>query len=259
MSTHSADHSSQYDAEQPVPAPAAAPEAQVQARATTVEAMEANADRVLAKDQRAILPAVGKAMADKGYFLCGGASLALYLGHRKTNDLDFIRSNDFATDDVEKSLTAASGQKVTLISDGQAGFRQAVFKVGGAKVEVTRMEVKAEDAVEVLGGTKIPSYNESVAMKMAAATYRSTKRDIVDVYYLLRAGHSAEDLIERTVNRYPGRPGLSRTQVAASLVGFEQKVSHRDADLVETIDQVPWSRMKETVQAAFARVRLPPT
>ncbi len=69
-------------------------------------------------------------------------------------------------------------------------------------------------------------------------------RDIVDVYFLLKPGNNPEELVERPVNRYPGRPGLSRTQIVSALVGFEQKASHRETDAVDTIENVPWTRIR---------------
>lgn len=215
--------------------------------------LEANAERVLSQEQRDILATAGPALAQQGMMLCGGSALALYLGHRKAQDLDVMSSRDFATDQVEANLRQ-TGVPVRLKSDAQAGFRQAAFTVGRTSVEATRMEVDTAGAQRLAHGAVIPAYRELVAMKMASAAYRSTKRDIIDVYHLLQVGHTADELVNHVVNRYPDRPGMTREQVAASIVNCTSKRSHRATDPVELTRPVPYEHMLATVQQAFARV-----
>jgi hypothetical protein len=239
-----------------VEAPAARPTPPAVTRtrvARTPADLEANAAQVLTSEQRDILNIAGPALAQRGMMLCGGSALALYLGHRKAQDIDVMSSRDFSTDLVESDLRW-TGLPVRLKSDAQAGFRQAAFTVGRTAVEATRMEVDPTGAQQLASGAVVPSYRELVAMKMASAAYRSTKRDIVDVYHLLQAGHTADELVNHVVRRYPDRPGMTREQVVASIVNCTSKRSHRASDPVDLVRPVPYEHMLATVQQAFARV-----
>jgi len=227
-----------------------------QAVARNAAELEANAVRVLNNDQREALSFIGESLSRRGLALCGGAALALYLGHRRTNDLDLMGSGDFSTDGVESDL-CHTGRPVKLLSDAQHGFRQAAFRVGNTKIESIRMDVDATAGHRITGNTLVPPYEEIVAMKMASAAYRGTKRDIVDVYYMLRAGHTANELVTRVTDRYPDRPGLSRTQIVSSVVNCTSKRTHRSDDIVDQVEPVPWGTMLRTVQRAFAAVDRP--
>lgn len=217
------------------------------------EALESNARLVMSDDQFAVAQAVGSSMARRGLALAGGIGLACYLGHRRSYDLDFMGSGNFNTPAIESDL-AKTGQPVRLISEGAVGFRQAVFKAGITKVEVTQMQVNTEGSHTILGGTVLPAYHEIVAMKVAAAVYRGTKRDIADVYHLLQH-HTPEALVEHTIARYAGRPNMSVLGVLGALTNFPTKATHRAADPLVLVNPVPWEEIHHQVLTKFAQVR----
>jgi predicted nucleotidyltransferase component of viral defense system len=114
--------------------------------------------------------------------LVGGTALALHLGHRNSIDLDFFGSFEYSLIDFtdafnREGFTFNSTQNTSLIN---------IFDIEGVKVDIVNypfewLEAPVEDDGIILAGMK-----DIASMKLAAITNRGTKKDFIDIYFLLQ-------------------------------------------------------------------------
>ena len=133
-----------------------------------------------------------------GTRLVGGTSLALQYGHRNSVDLDFFGSLDddfIAFRDCLESLGHVSIIKETKTI--------RIYDVDGVKidfVDYSRYPWLA-DAVEE-DGLRLASPKDIAAMKVNAIEGRGTRKDFVDIYYLLQH-YSLTEILGFYQEKYP--------------------------------------------------------
>ena len=114
--------------------------------------------------------------------LVGGTALALQLGHRNSIDLDFFGEFqnsyiDFLNTFNNERLTVNSLQNTKSIH---------IFEIEGVKVDIVNYPYKwLEDPIED-DGIKLSGLKDIASMKLAAITNRGTKKDFIDMYFLLQ-------------------------------------------------------------------------
>jgi len=138
---------------------------------------------------------------ERGFYLTGGAALAgFYLGHRTTSDLDLFTSDAAAFERGRFALTdtAASLRAHLDIIQEAPGFHRSVLTRGdeGVVVDLVREQVyqihvdKPERA-----GIRADPPDEILANKLAALVGRAEERDLIDVWFLERAGYRIESAL----------------------------------------------------------------
>lgn len=112
--------------------------------------------------------------------LVGGTALALQIGHRKSDDLDFFGPVPGEALELEHALRAYGAVSLTRRSR-----LIQVYTVRGIKVDVVDYPYPwLADAV--LGdGLRLASCQDIAAMKLSAITNRGTRKDFVDLAFLL--------------------------------------------------------------------------
>ena len=112
--------------------------------------------------------------------LVGGTALALQLGHRKSIDLDFFGTLRLDPLEVEQTLRAYG--PVSLTSRSRM---IQVYSVRGIKVDLVEYSYPWLDDPVAGDGLRLASYRDIAAMKLSAITNRGSKKDFVDLVFLL--------------------------------------------------------------------------
>lgn len=146
------------------------------------------------------------------FYLTGGTALSrFYLGHRKSDDLDFFTSEEELIQPfslkIEKVL-----KKRGLKVDRKRGFRSFVELAVSAQSESTVIHLALDspyrlDPVISAGdfpGLKIDSLRDIAAHKLLALFGRATLRDFVDVFFLIKEKFGKRDLIPMAQKKDPG-------------------------------------------------------
>jgi hypothetical protein len=134
-------------------------------------------------------------LADSGFALAGGTSLALRLGHRLSVDLDFFTANPFAPQTLADKLNIGP-QSITGIAEGTLQIR-----VNNLKIEFLKHSYPNLSEIEVIDGIKIWSLPDVAAMKINAIVNRGSKKDFYDLVALLKL-HSLETLLSFYQKKY---------------------------------------------------------
>ena len=129
--------------------------------------------------------------------LVGGTALALQFGHRRSVDLDFFGST---TDEMDE-LTDALRNHVGPISMLSASKTIRAYQIHGIKVDIVNYPYPWIDDAVVEEGLVLASPKDIAAMKVNAIIGRGTKKDFIDIYYLLKH-FSFDDLMAFYLGKY---------------------------------------------------------
>ena len=129
--------------------------------------------------------------------LVGGTALALQYGHRSSIDLDFFGSIE---DDAEfiKDILRKYG-KLNIIKESQ---NIKIYQLDGVKVDIVNYHYPwISDSISK-DGIFLASPPDIAAMKVNAIKGKGTKKDFIDMYFLLQH-YSLKEILTFYQNKYP--------------------------------------------------------
>jgi nucleotidyltransferase AbiEii toxin of type IV toxin-antitoxin system len=129
--------------------------------------------RLLEKFQKEDLPS-------KSY-LAGGTAIALWLGHRKSVDLDWFTPHEFD----EKQWQMKWETKWGFILR-QRDWQTLTGEIDGVKTALYYYKYPLIEETTVYNGVEIAGLKDLAAMKMDAIISRGVKRDFIDLYFLIQ-------------------------------------------------------------------------
>lgn len=171
----------------------------------------------------AIIEQVAQLECIKPYVLCGGTALAMQIGHRKSEDLDFMMWRLSKTEKPEvdwNTIERELSDKVGEIENfNMLGFDQVEFLVKGVKFSffVSDNLSPVSMPVAYLGNIRLADVESIMAMKMEVMLRRMKFRDYYDIYCILQEGYSIRKGIEKALKL--SRYRLSSKNVIAMLLG----------------------------------------
>lgn len=171
----------------------------------------------------AIIEQVAQLECIKPYILCGGTALAIQIGHRKSEDLDFMMWRISKTEKPEVNWNAIERELKENIGEienfNMLGFDQVEFVVRGVKFSffVSDNLSPVTAPTEYLGNIRLADIESIMAMKMEVMLRRMKFRDYYDIYCMLQEGYSIHNGIEKALNL--SRHRLSSKNIIAMLLG----------------------------------------
>jgi hypothetical protein len=167
--------------------------------------------------------------------LVGGTALALHYGHRKSIDIDL-----FGALNVDDLSIVSAVQEVgnTTLLQNHPSIKS--FSVDSIKVDIVRYPYPWLDDVHLEDGLRLAGVRDIAAMKLAAVTGRGTKKDFVDVYFLLK-----QFTLSQMISWYTRKfPDATPFMVVKSLVYFDD--ADQDPEPVRMIP-VEWEEIKRVM------------
>ena len=168
--------------------------------------------------------------------LAGGTALALQLGHRRSVDLDFFGTIPETSDEIRDILR--EHHEVSIVKESK---NIHIYLIDGVKVDLVNYKYDwigspvQEDVIRLAGVKDI------AAMKVAAIIGRGTKKDFIDLYFLLKQ-FSLKELLELYLQKYPDG---SLFIALKSLSYFEDA----DADPMPVMFEViEWTEVKSLIR-----------
>lgn len=153
---------------------------------------------ILDKKRKLLLEKLGFT-SKLGFFLAGGTSLALQLGHRTSVDFDFFSLKSF---DQEKIFENLRNERVKFeVSFTEEDTLSLVTK-DGIEVSFFKNNYPLLFPFKKLEKIDLASEQDISALKIGALLQRGTQRDFIDLYYLLRK-YSVEQIINWAKEKYP--------------------------------------------------------
>ncbi len=197
---------------------------------------------------------MGELELTREFYLAGGTGLALHFGHRFSVDLDFFSDATNAVGFDQRSALRAALDDPTLeiVYDKDSTFVATWCGVG---VSFFRLNLYPLTQPPLLvDDVRLASVEEIGAMKLAAIINRGTRKDMVDLYFILQ-DVSLDSLFQVAAVKYAKVRSFPVNAVRA-LSYFDDAES---APMPQMIDKTPWSKMKrflETKAVEVGRKRL---
>ena len=129
--------------------------------------------------------------------LVGGTALALQYGHRRSVDLDFFGQT---TEDVDE-LTHNLSDRIGDVVRNNCTKRIKTYMLNGIKVDFVNYDYPWIGEPIIEDGIRLASNMDIAAMKVNAIIGRGTKKDFIDVFFLLRH-FSFEELLKMYLTKY---------------------------------------------------------
>jgi predicted nucleotidyltransferase component of viral defense system len=176
--------------------------------------------------------------------LVGGTALALQLGHRQSVDLDFFGNFDAKRQNVIDAITRDG----FVVQENNKGETIILCKIDTVKVDIVRYQYEWLEAAIEEDGVRMAGLKDIAAMKLAAVAGRGSKKDFVDVYFLLQH-FSLQQMLDFFAKRYEQG---SLFHVIRSLTYFE------DAEPIPMPDMfvdTSWDTVKSTLRGEVRKLR----
>lgn len=186
---------------------------------------------------------VGKLDFVKRYYLAGETGLALHLGHRFSVDLDFFCDQPDAVGPHERAILreALDDPSLTITYDKDSTF-VANWRGGGVSFFRLNLYPLVRPTL-LLEKVPIASLEEIGAMKLAAIIDRGTRKDMVDLYYILQQV-SLETLFQVAAVKY-ARVRTFDISATRALAYFDDAEA---LPMPRMLDKTPWPKMKRSLE-----------
>jgi len=176
----------------------------------------------LPRDGRRTLAALKGPVRAHGFILAGGTALALQLGHRISEDLDFFSAAPFSTDALYREV---KGRKLSP-SVLQEAEGTLTVDAAGVKVSFFHHPYPFVGKLAHFGGIPLASITDIASMKVIAVSQRGARRDFIDLFFILK-DTPFRKVAENMVARY-GAARISPVGIGKSLVFFDDAESDPD-------------------------------
>jgi hypothetical protein len=150
------------------------------------------------------------------FFLVGGTALALYLGHRKSIDIDLFSELGFDVEGILRRLEKDFGFAMSHSEPDTL-----LGSIGGIKVDLITHAYLVISRPVKIEGIRIADIRDIIAMKVnAIANSGERVKDFIDMYFLVKE-YSIDEIVECYEKKYQQRNSLHAVK---SLIYFEDAI-----------------------------------
>lgn len=195
-------------------------------------------EQSISPETRLVLEKIAPSGLVDNFYLGGGTALALQLGHRESIDLDWFSQSYFSNNAVKEKLSSLGKLEIVGEEDGTVN---AVLD--GVKVSFLRYRYALILPLIDFKGIKLADKRDIAAMKIDAASSRGSKKDFIDIDFLLKE-YTLEELIAFFELKYQDID-YNKLHILKSLVYFE------DADnepMPVMIQKADWDEVKRSIR-----------
>ncbi len=180
----------------------------------------------------------------RDFYLAGGTALALLLGHRESVDFDFFSEKRYNASKILDEL------KSMLLDDEAIEIKEQdadtlIIFINSIKISFFFYNHKLLDSkIKLLDNIKLASVKDIFAMKLIAISQRGTKKDFIDMYFLLNNGFEMFDAVQVLNEKYE-KVKFNKLHILKSFSYFD------DADLdaePKMLKKVSWQEVKNYIQ-----------
>jgi len=202
----------------------------------------------LDKDQRNTLMQLAEFTRKHSYYLAGGTAVSIYLGHRKSVDLDWFTSGDMG----DALAFASQMQKQGIpfeIEQVSAGTLHG--SVNGVRVSFLEFHYPFITPPLDLPsyGNSISSLNDLACMKLSALAQRGARKDFCDIYALGMKHCSLAEMLDFYQAKF------STQDVVHVLYGLSFFDDAEKERMPEMLWDVEWKGIKRTIQGWVKKLK----
>lgn len=195
-------------------------------------------EKVLSPTAKKSLAVLAEIPVIKSAYLAGGTALALQLGHRYSYDFDFFTAEKFD----ERTVVQQLAEVLPDFKLEQETWRTVLGFIKNVKFSLFFYKYPLLFPVREFKELKLADAKDIAAMKVAAISDRGTKRDFIDLYFLLKEKHIAS--IEKALDMYEakfGKLSQNKFHIIKSLGYFDDAEQEK---MPQMIKRVLWKDVK---------------
>lgn len=114
------------------------------------------------------------------FVLVGGTSLALQIGHRNSVDIDL-----FGNQEINQKIFEDRLKQFGVIEISQTTRNIFISSINNIKVDFVNYKYPLLQEVHIIDSVRLASKADIAAMKMNAILGRGSRKDFIDLYFLL--------------------------------------------------------------------------
>ena len=201
--------------------------------------------RTLPDDAKNALAVLGRSKALDFAYMAGGTALALQLGHRRSVDFDFFCKEKFDEEEITEKLKVVGDYEMErqAVNTMQGHFNGVSFSLFWYKHPLISESVD-------IGGINLASVEDIAAMKFQATLGRATKKDYIDIYFLIKKCFPVENMFEYYDRKY-GTLENNKLMLVNGLQYFEDAET---SEMPVMFEGVSWSEVKNFLRQESERL-----
>jgi len=170
--------------------------------------------------------------------LAGGTALALQLNHRKSIDLDWFSASPFSNRKIISVLSKLGNFK---LDQQEEGTIHGILN----NVRITFLYYKYPLIFPLINfsGINLADERDIAAMKLDAVSSRGSKKDFIDIYFLLQK-YSLKKLLDFFENKYT-EIKYNKIHLLKSLVYFQDAENDPMPKMIKRAD---WKKIKSYLE-----------
>ena len=163
----------------------------------------------------------------------------MQLGHRNSVDLDFFGTVPETSEDILDLLR--ENHSVTIINESK---NIHIYLIDGVKVDIVNYKYDWIDTSVEEEGIRLAGVKDIAAMKVAAIIGRGTKKDFIDLYFLLKR-FSMKEILDLYLRKYSD---------GSLFIAFKSLSYFEDAEvdpMPVMFEDVEWSDVKSLIRESI--------
>ncbi len=194
-----------------------------------------------------VLEKIAQSGLSDSFYLGGGTALAIQLGHRESIDLDWFSQNDFSNKAIKEKLSSLGELEIVGEEDGTINATLDEVKVSFLRYKYSLLYPLID-----FEGVKLADERDIAAMKIDAASSRGSKKDFIDIYYLLKK-YTLENLIGFFEQKYEDI-NYNKLHILKSLTYFEDAENEPIPIMIQKAD---WDEVKQNIREKVNEIMIP--
>ena len=194
-------------------------------------------EEILEQKTKLVFGKIANTEIIKDFYLAGGTALALQLGHRKSIDLDWFSKKPFLVKKLKKELRELG--KFEIDSEEKDTLN---CRLNGVRLSFFEYPYRVLFPFIKYEKTRVADFKDIACMKLDAISSRGSKKDFIDLYFLLKLV-PLEKLLELFFKKYKGID-YNKMHLLKSLVYFEE--AEKDP-MPKMFKRVAWKNVKEDI------------
>ncbi len=201
--------------------------------------------KVLSEAGWAAVRALGRKNLLAGWTLAGGTALALQFGHRRSIDLDLFNADEFDPRSLLKALAKVG--KVSVQSQNASTLH---ISFNGVRISFLALERPILFPGTPYRELMIADPRDIAVMKLIAIGGRGSRKDFVDLYFILNAIGGLDTIFELLAVRFENLD-YSDSHLRKSLVYFEDA---EQEPMPHMLREVSWDDVKAAITDEVRRL-----
>ena len=186
---------------------------------------------------KSVLEKIGKEKISAKFYLAGETALAIQLGHRKSIDLDFFSSEEFSVKNLKGRLSRIGEFALDCEEE-----RTLSGSLDCVKISFFRYNYDLLFPFLVFAGVNLADERDIAAMKIDAISSRGSKKDFVDLCFILQK-YSLSEILNIFKKKYSGIK-YNTLHILKSLVYFDDA---ENEPMPKMLAGMNWEEIKEDI------------